>query len=1092
MDEYVRDFVQESEENITALNNALLRLENDPDDDAAMEEVFRTAHTLKGNCGAMGFSDASDLSHALEDLLESVRTGGVEVTPSLMDRVFEGVDLLEAMIDEVRRNGEPQTDPSATIEALRAYGDDDGIAEPDDDEVRDLLSSVNRPADGGHDVYHVRLDVAESDQVNNGVLVVEALRDAFDLLGTDPTEDVIEDGDHGWAFDAAFASPVGETAISAALEPVDAVEDAIITDATAIATEAESADAGDGGTATDDEASDSADMSVDDLLADDEVDQFDDLDSLVDEVEDMEGLDDLGDAGSFADIDTSPDVSTAADDEADGEPDVDELLDETETGAAADAEPGSEPAAADDEEVEDASSTFAELKEEVDPVGFDELQDELDELEFDELDSEDEVGFDELLGGDADEQSSSSPRSTASHEDADEQSSDEPSFANVREDGELGAFDGDEDEIDVEAEFGPDGESEAGADLETDVEDDPGVDADPDAGDDTGDADGGAFGEIEFGDDGDAVEGSGTTADAGTVETETELDPEDASSDDGTGSSGSEEDDPFGDIDFGEGLDDESSETDGAAASTDDVGDIGFGDDAADSGVETDTADSGADAANGSASAEAADAGDGVETGEFDDLDLDDSGSAFDTSTGTADEFEGFQSPDVGGTDGDAADAADAADASAAETEAAADADDTAETSAGSDGAAADAERGDEPRSAVDQGGPSAGTEEIQSVRVDVDEVDSLMNLVEGMVTSRVRLRRAIERGESLAVLDDELDELEDITGELQDTVMDIRLVPLNTVANKLPRIVRDISREQGKQVTFEMHGDDVEIDRSILNDIGDPLVHIVRNAVDHGVESPEEREAADKDPTGTIELRARRERDRVVIEVEDDGRGLDVDGLREEAVEQGVVTETAAAAMADDDVYDLIFHSGFSTTEEVTDVSGRGVGMDVVASTVEDLNGDVVVDSEPGEGTTVRLTLPVTVAIADVLFVKSGDEEYGIPIKDVEDIGPVRGVETVDGREVVVRGDEEGSESPLVRLGETLDTPGTHRNGDGMLVSVRDDVRPVALHCDEVRGQQEVVVKPYEGVLGDVPGMSGATVLGEGDVVNILDVESL
>ena len=1065
MDEYVRDFVQESEENITALNNALLRLENDPDDDAAMEEIFRTAHTLKGNCGAMGFSDASDLSHALEDLLESVRTGGVEVTPSLMDRVFEGVDLLEAMIDEVRRNGEPQTDPSATIEALRAYGDD-GIAEPDDDEVRDLLSSVNRPADGGHDVYHVRLDIAESDQVNNGVLVVEALRDAFDLLGTDPTEDVIEDGDHGWAFDAAFASPVGETAISAALEPVDAVEDAIITDATAIAAEAaaeaESADAGDGGAATDDEVSDSAadpaasaDMSVDDLLADDEVDQFDDLDSMVDEVEDMEGLDDLGDAGSFADIDADPDISTGADDEADGEPDVDELLDEaeTETGAAADAEP----AATDDEEVEDASSTFAELKEEVDPVGFDELQDELDELEFDELDSDDEVGFDELLGDDAD---------------AD------------------GAFDGDEDDIDVEAEFGLDDESEAGADLETDVEDDLGVDADPDAGDDTGDADGGAFGDIEFGD---AVEESGTTADAGIDETGTELDPEDASSDDdGTESSGSEEDDPFGDIDFGEGLDGESSETDGAAASTDDVGDIGFGDDAADSGVEADAADSGADAADGSASADAAeagDAGDGVETGEFDDLDLDDSGSAFDTSTETADEFEGFQSPDVGETDGDAFDTADA---SAVETEAAADADDTADASARSDGAAADAERVDEPRSAVDQGGPSAGTEEIQSVRVDVDKVDSLMNLVEGMVTSRVRLRRAIERGESLAVLDDELDELEDITGELQDTVMDVRLVPLNTVANKLPRIVRDISREQGKQVTFEMHGDDVEIDRSILNDIGDPLVHIVRNAVDHGVESPDEREAADKDPTGTIELRARRERDRVVIEVEDDGRGLDVDSLREEAVEQGVVTEAEAAAMADDDVYDLIFHSGFSTTEEVTDVSGRGVGMDVVASTVEDLDGDVVVDSEPGEGTTVRLTLPVTVAIADVLFVKSGDEEYGIPIKDVKDIGPVRGVETVDGREVVVRGDEEESEFPLVRLGETLDTPGTHRNGDGMLVSIRDDVRPVALHCDEVRGQQEVVVKPYEGVLGDVPGMSGATVLGEGDVVNILDVESL
>ncbi|NHN49550.1 chemotaxis protein CheA [Halostella sp. JP-L12] len=1087
MDEYVRDFVQESEENITALNNALLRLENDPDDDAAMEEIFRTAHTLKGNCGAMGFSDASDLAHALEDLLEEVRTGSAEVTPDLMDQVFEGVDLLEGMIDEVRRHGEPRTDPSATIDALREHGDAGGIADPDDDEVRDLLSSVNRPADAGHDVYHVRLAIAEGD-VNNGVLVVEALRDAFDLLGTDPSEDVIEDDDYGSAFDAAFASPVGEAAISAALEPVDAVEEAIITDATAIAAETADApaadEADDGGTAeatdasaAEADATDSEDMSVDDLLADEEVDQFDDLDSMVDEVEDMEGLDDLGDAGSFADIDADPDVSTVADadaDPADDEPDVDELLDEAESEVeAADAE--SEPGP--DEEVEDASSTFAELKEEVDPVGFDELQDELEELEFDELDGDDEVGFDELLGEDAD--------------------APEPEL------------DGDE-EIDVEAEFGLD---DGGDDLGVGADDDLGID-DGDNLDASGADD--AFGDVAFGDDGEPADASadaGTDGDAedavGTSVDEPSVGdaPESASEDDA-------EDDPFGDIDFGEGFgdepaggDDESTESDsltgtddatagGSEEPADDFGDVDFGTDTADDDATAAGADLGSTDADGAnaldASADAtadeptdegtaADAGDGVDTGEFGDLDLDDSGSAFDTSTGTADQFEGFQSPDTEESEDGADEAGDAA-APGSDADGAA-----------ADASADDADDGDGPRSAVDQSGPSTGSEEIQSVRVDVDKVDTLMNLVEGMVTSRVRLRRAIERGESLAVLDDELDELEDITGELQDTVMDIRLVPLNTVANKLPRIVRDISREQGKQVSFEMHGDDVEIDRSILNEIGDPLVHIVRNAVDHGIESPDEREDADKEPTGTIELRARRERDRVVIEIEDDGRGLDVDRLRREAVEQGVATESEIAEMDDDDVYDLIFHSGFSTTEEVTDVSGRGVGMDVVASTVDDLDGDVAVDSAPGEGTTVRLTLPVTVAIADVLFVQSGDEEYGIPIKDVKDIGPVRDVETVDGREVVVRGDEEDqSEYPLLRLGETLDTPGTHRNGDGMLVSIRDDVRPVALHCDEVRGQQEVVVKPYEGVLGDVPGLSGATVLGEGDVVNILDVESL
>jgi two-component system chemotaxis sensor kinase CheA len=192
---------------------------------------------------------------------------------------------------------------------------------------------------------------------------------------------------------------------------------------------------------------------------------------------------------------------------------------------------------------------------------------------------------------------------------------------------------------------------------------------------------------------------------------------------------------------------------------------------------------------------------------------------------------------------------------------------------------------------------------------------------------------------------------------------------------------------------------------------------------------------------------------------------------------------------MDDEDVYDLIFHSGFSTTETVTDVSGRGVGMDVVASTVEDLDGSVSVESDPGEGTTIRLRLPVTVAIADVLFVQSGDEEYGIPIKNVQEIGPVGEIETVDGEEIVRR-DE--SEYPLIRLNEALDTPSNRHNDDGMLVRIRDEIRPVAIKCDQVRGQQEVVVKPYEGVLGDIPGLSGATVLGEGDVVNILDVESL
>ncbi|MFC6727360.1 ATP-binding protein, partial [Natronoarchaeum mannanilyticum] len=385
--------------------------------------------------------------------------------------------------------------------------------------------------------------------------------------------------------------------------------------------------------------------------------------------------------------------------------------------------------------------------------------------------------------------------------------------------------------------------------------------------------------------------------------------------------------------------------------------------------------------------------------------------------------------------------------------------------------------------------GTGVSADEIQSIRVDVDQVDDLMNLVEELVTTRARLRRAVEADEPRTVIEGEVDELETITSEMQDTVMDVRLVPLKTVANKLPRLVRDLSRDQDKQVALEMDGEDVELDRSILNDIGDPLMHLVRNAIDHGIEPPEEREAAGKDPEGTIELRARRERDEVVIEIADDGRGLDVDAIRDEAVEQGIAEYEELLEMDDEEVYDLVFHSGFSTSEEVTDVSGRGVGMDVVARTVEELDGSVSVDSDVGEGTTVTLRVPISVAIADVLFVESGGEEYGIPIKVVEEIGPSGSVSTEDGREVISRGEES---YPLIRLADALETPERGRNGDGMTVKVRDDVRPVALHCDRISGQQEVVVKPFEGFLGDIPGLSGATVLGEGDVVNILDVETL
>jgi two-component system chemotaxis sensor kinase CheA len=376
---------------------------------------------------------------------------------------------------------------------------------------------------------------------------------------------------------------------------------------------------------------------------------------------------------------------------------------------------------------------------------------------------------------------------------------------------------------------------------------------------------------------------------------------------------------------------------------------------------------------------------------------------------------------------------------------------------------------------------------EIQSVRVDVDQLDELHGLVEQLVTTRIKLRRGVEDGDRRT--EEELDDLDKITSNLQDTVMDMRLVPMKKIVGKFPRLVRDLAREEDKQVDFTIEGDGVELDRTILTEISDPLMHILRNAVDHGIEPPEVREANGKDPTGSVTLRAERERDRVKIQVVDDGQGVDHDAVREKAVDKGILDPAEAEQRSDNEIAELIFHSGFSTTEEVTDVSGRGVGMDVVNDTVTRLDGTVSVESEEGEGTTVTLTLPVTVAIVKVLFVESGGERYGIPIKTIDEISRMRPLKRVDGEEVVTYDD---TVYPLIRLGEALSVPGETRNGDGMLVKVRESERQVAIHCDAVRGQEEVVVKPFEGILSGIPGLSGAAVLGEGDVVTILDVATL
>ncbi|WP_123620449.1 chemotaxis protein CheA [Halorubrum sp. CSM-61] len=753
MDSHRAAFVAEAEDGITDLNNALLALEADPEDAEAMDDVFRVAHTLKGNAAAMGYEDVSDFGHALEDLLDAVRQGDREVTPELMDLLFEGVDTVEAMVSEIADTGDVSTDPSDLESRLREM-EEHGTVGGGDGDAGDEAETSDEADAGGADG-----DADEGD---------EGDEDSGDAAAEDDTADAVD-----------VAVPEVPDAAAALDDPV------VYADVTI----GETAMAG-----------------VDAALV-------------------VQAL-----GNQFGEYVTVPDAET------------------------------------------------------------------LEDGEYDER-------FDAFVG-----------------------------------------------------------------------------DADPAV----------------------VAEGIGALTQVESIATA-----------------------PVGD------------------------GDDGEGNEAGDAGDAT------------------AEAGDTTAAGDTDD------GNAVD--------------------DGDA------------------DADDSEGDSASKD----------------DDGAPSGSKsgDEIKSIRVDVDQVDELYGLVEQLVTSRIKLRRELEE---LNAQSDALDELDKLASSLQDTAMDMRLIPFSQVSDSFPRLVRDISRDLDKRIDFEIEGSDVELDRTILTEMRDPLVHVLRNAVDHGIETPEEREAAGKDPTGHVRLTAERERDHVIIEVGDDGGGLDADQLREKAVDEGVKSREAVEAMEDDEVYDLVFHPGFSTAEEVTDVSGRGVGMDVVRTTARDLDGSVSVESEPGEGTTVRFRLPVTVAIVKVMFVDVGGTEYGIPIKSIAEVARADDVEEVHGDEIVRHEDDL---YPVIRLNERLANGGaaavrseTGAGGpggpdaatgdeggaadadgesasattdggvtdEGMLVRIREETRQVALHCDAVLDQEEVVVKPLDGPLSGTPGLSGTAVLGDGDVVAVLDVVSL
>ena len=410
---------------------------------------------------------------------------------------------------------------------------------------------------------------------------------------------------------------------------------------------------------------------------------------------------------------------------------------------------------------------------------------------------------------------------------------------------------------------------------------------------------------------------------------------------------------------------------------------------------------------------------------------------------------------------------------------------------------AAPAPRKVEPKE--DGEGSRGGAAVEQTIRVDVKRLDHLMNLIGELVLGKNRLIKinddVEERYEGEAFLE-ELNQVVSIvslvTTDLQIAVMKTRMLPIGKVFNKFPRMIRDLSRELNKKIELEITGEDTELDKSIVEEIGDPLVHIIRNSCDHGIETPEVRLAAGKEETGTIHLKAYHEGNHIVIQIIDDGKGLDADMLKQKSIEKGVVTEKEADAMSEKEAFGLIFRPGFSTASQVTSVSGRGVGMDVVKTNIEKLNGMIDIDSEVGRGTSMKLKIPLTLAIIQALLVGVQEEYYAIPLASVLETVRISKDEiyTVESRSVMRLRDEVLS---LVHIGDIFEVERVFDNSEHAYVVVLGLAESkIGLIVDSLVGQEEIVIKSLGEYLKGIEGIAGATIRGDGGVTLIVDVAAL
>ena len=379
-----------------------------------------------------------------------------------------------------------------------------------------------------------------------------------------------------------------------------------------------------------------------------------------------------------------------------------------------------------------------------------------------------------------------------------------------------------------------------------------------------------------------------------------------------------------------------------------------------------------------------------------------------------------------------------------------------------------------------------------KTVRVNIDRLDTLMNLVSELIIVKTQLEGLnVKTNEGGNNYNDSVEYLERITTSLHDAVMKVRMVPVETVFNRFPRMIRDVSRKLGKDIELVMSGEETELDRTVIDEIGDPLIHLLRNAADHGLETAEERINIGKPRKGTIKLQAYQDGNSVVIEVEDDGKGINVSKIKSKAVEKGTLTKEEAATMTEHEAIDLLFRPSFSMAEKISDLSGRGVGLDVVKSKITSLGGHVEVQTEFGKGSKFIVRLPLTLAIIQALMISIGNEKYAIPLSNIQNIEDVRkeDIKLVQKQEVIVVRDEI---IPIIRLRNVLGLPEEKDKDLMMGVIVKKGDKQVGFIIDSLIGQQEIVIKSLGKYLSGIDIIAGATILGNGEVALILDVNSL